>query len=48
LQQDWLPPFLVNCGMDIGVMKPVETGFSLRSSDAVFLQKIAGVSRSPR
>jgi dethiobiotin synthetase len=37
---------LANSGMDIGVMKPIETGFSLRSSDAVFLKKIAGVKDS--
>lgn len=37
---------LVNSGMDIGVMKPIETGFSPRSSDAVFLKKIAGVKDS--
>ena len=37
---------LRNSGMDIGVMKPVETGFSLRSSDAVFLKNIAGVKDS--
>jgi dethiobiotin synthetase len=35
---------LRNSGMDIGVMKPIETGFSLRSSDAFFLQRTAGVS----
>jgi dethiobiotin synthetase len=33
-------------GMDIGVMKPIETGFSLQSSDAVFLKEIAGVEDS--
>jgi dethiobiotin synthetase len=37
---------LANTGMDIGVMKPIETGFSLRSSEAVFLKKIAGVKDS--
>jgi dethiobiotin synthetase len=37
---------LRNSGMDIGVMKPIETGFSLRTSDAVFLKKIAGVKDS--
>jgi dethiobiotin synthetase len=37
---------LRNSGVDIGVMKPIETGFSLRSSDAVFLKKIAGVKDS--
>jgi dethiobiotin synthetase len=37
---------LRDSGMDIGVMKPIETGFSLRSSDAVFLQEIAGVEDS--
>jgi dethiobiotin synthetase len=37
---------LRNSGMDIGVMKPIETGFSLRSSDAVFLKKMAGVNDS--
>jgi len=37
---------LANSGMDIGVMKPIETGFSLRSSDAVFLKKMAGVKDS--
>ena len=37
---------LRNSGMDIGVMKPIETGFSRRSSDAVFLKKIAGVKDS--
>ena len=31
-------------GVDIGVMKPIETGFSLRSSDAFFLKKMAGVN----
>jgi dethiobiotin synthetase len=33
-------------GFDIGVMKPIETGFSLGSSDAFFLKKIAGVKDS--
>ena len=33
-------------GFDIGVMKPIETGFSLRSSDAVFLKKTTGVQDS--
>ena len=37
---------LANSGMDIGVMKPIETGFSLQSSDAVFLKKMAGVKDS--
>jgi dethiobiotin synthetase len=37
---------LANSGMDIGVMKPIETGFSLRSSDAFYLKKIAGVKDS--
>jgi dethiobiotin synthetase len=37
---------LRHSGFDIGVMKPVETGFSLRSSDAVFLKKMAGVKDS--
>ena len=37
---------LRNSGMDIGVMKPIETGFSCRSSDAVFLKKMAGVEDS--
>lgn len=37
---------LRHSGFDIGVMKPIETGFSLRSSDAVFLKKIAGVKDS--
>jgi dethiobiotin synthetase len=37
---------LANSGMDIGVMKPIETGFSLRSSDAVLLKKIAGAKDS--
>ena len=37
---------LANSGMNIGVMKPIETGFSLRSSDAVFLKKMAGVKDS--
>ena len=35
---------LRDSGMDIGVMKPIETGFSLRTSDAVFLKSMAGVS----
>ena len=35
---------LRNSGMDIGVMKPIETGFSLRSSDAFFLRRMAGVN----
>lgn len=34
---------LRNSGLDIGVMKPIETGFSLRSSDALFLKRMAGV-----
>jgi dethiobiotin synthetase len=34
---------LRHSGFDMGVMKPIETGFSLRSSDAVFLKKIAAV-----
>jgi dethiobiotin synthetase len=34
---------LRNSGVDIGVMKPIETGFSLRSSDAFFLKRMAGV-----
>ncbi len=33
-------------GLDIGVMKPIETGFLLRSSDAFFLKKITGVRDS--
>jgi dethiobiotin synthetase len=33
-------------GFDIGVMKPIETGFSLRASDAAFLKKMAGVKDS--
>jgi dethiobiotin synthetase len=37
---------LRHSGFDIGVMKPIETGFSLRSSDAVFLKKMAGVKDS--
>ena len=37
---------LRHSGFDIGVMKPFETGFSLRSSDAVFLKKIAAVKDS--
>jgi len=37
---------LRHSGFDIGVMKPIETGFLLRSSDAVFLKKIAGVKDS--
>jgi dethiobiotin synthetase len=37
---------LRHSGSDIGVMKPIETGFSLRSSDAVFLKKMAGVKDS--
>ncbi len=37
---------LKNSGIDIGVMKPVETGFSARTSDAVFLKKMAGVKDS--
>jgi len=37
---------LRHSGFDIGVMKPIETGFSLRSSDAVFLKKIAAVKDS--
>jgi dethiobiotin synthetase len=37
---------LRDSGMDIGVMKPIETGFSPRSSDAVFLKEIAGVEDS--
>ncbi|MGQ9647650.1 MAG: dethiobiotin synthase [Thermodesulfobacteriota bacterium] len=37
---------LRNSGIDIGVMKPIETGFSSRSSDAVFLKEIAGVEES--
>jgi dethiobiotin synthetase len=32
---------LRNSGVDIGVMKPIETGFSLRSSDAFFLKRMA-------
>ena len=35
---------LRHSGFDIGVMKPFETGFSLRSSDAFFLKSMAGVS----
>jgi dethiobiotin synthetase len=35
---------LRHSGFDIGVMKPFETGFSLRSSDAFFLKRMAGVS----
>ena len=35
---------LRNSGVDIGVMKPIETGFSLRSSDAFFLKRMAGVN----
>jgi dethiobiotin synthetase len=34
---------LRNSGVDIGVMKPIETGFSLRSSDALFLKRMADV-----
>jgi dethiobiotin synthetase len=34
---------LRNSGVDIGVMKPIETGFSLRSSDAFLLKRMAGV-----
>ena len=34
---------LRNSGVDIGVMKPIETGFSLHSSDAFFLKRMAGV-----
>jgi dethiobiotin synthetase len=34
---------LRNSGVDIGVMKPIETGFSLGSSDAFFLKRVAGV-----
>jgi dethiobiotin synthetase len=34
---------LRNSGVDIGVMKPIETGFSLRSSDAFFLKRMADV-----
>lgn len=37
---------LRHSGFDIGVMKPFETGFSLRSSDAFFLKSMAGVSDS--
>ena len=37
---------LRHSGFDMGVMKPIETGFSLRSSDAVFLKKIAAVKDS--
>ena len=37
---------LRHSGFDIGVMKPFETGFSLRSSDAFFLKKMAGVKDS--
>jgi dethiobiotin synthetase len=35
---------LRNSGVDIGVMKPIETGFSLRFSDAFFLKRMAGIS----
>jgi len=35
---------LRSSGVDIGVMKPIETGFSLRSSDAFFLKRMAGVN----
>ncbi len=35
---------LRNSGLDIGVMKPIETGFSLRSSDVFFLKRMAGVN----
>lgn len=34
---------LRNSGLDIGVMKPIETGFRPRSSDAFFLKRITGV-----
>jgi dethiobiotin synthetase len=37
---------LRHSGFDIGVMKPLETGFSLRSSDAFFLKRIACVKDS--
>jgi len=30
-------------GMDIGVMKPIETGFGLRRSDCNFLRKVTGI-----
>jgi len=33
-------------GIDVGVMKPIETGFKLSSSDATFLKRAAGVSDS--
>ena len=33
-------------GIDVGVMKPIETGFRLSSSDAAFLKRAAGVSDS--
>jgi dethiobiotin synthetase len=35
---------LRNSGVDIGVMKPIETGFSPRSSDAFFLKRMAGLN----
>jgi dethiobiotin synthetase len=35
---------LRNSGVDLGVMKPIETGFSLRSSDALFLKRMADVN----
>jgi dethiobiotin synthetase len=38
--------FITGTDTDIGVMKPIETGFLLRSSDAFFLKKIAGVKDS--
>ncbi len=30
-------------GLNVGIMKPVETGFSSRSSDALFFRKVVGV-----
>jgi dethiobiotin synthetase len=37
---------LKESGIDVGVMKPIETGFRLSSSDSAFLKKAAGVSDS--
>jgi dethiobiotin synthetase len=34
---------LRSSGIDIGVMKPIETGYSPRSSDSAFLMRAAGV-----